>query len=87
MEPRPTTAGLFRQDFRYARSSSIRTVRVVVFPQPPHLNVLVSTGASGGTRGSTRISRSGAAQCGHVGVIDVGDNLGEPLTPPFRQRR
>jgi hypothetical protein len=56
----------------HARSSSSRTVRVIIFWHPLHLNV-VSTGASSGTRGSTLISRSGAAQCGHVGAIEVGD--------------
>jgi hypothetical protein len=48
-------------------------VRVIALSQPLHLNVLVSTGASSGTRGSTLISRKGAAQCGQVGAIDVGD--------------
>jgi hypothetical protein len=46
---------------------------VIVFWQPLHLNVLVSTGAFAGTRGSTLIRRSGAAQCGHMGAIEVGD--------------
>jgi hypothetical protein len=75
----PDNGGAFVSGLPYARSSSIRTVRVVIFPQPLHLNVRVSTGASVGTRGSTRISRSGAAQCGQVGAIDVGDISGSQL--------
>jgi hypothetical protein len=48
-------------------------VRVITLSDPLHLNVLVSTGAFSGTRGSSLISSKGAAQCGQVGAMDVGD--------------
>jgi hypothetical protein len=62
-----------RRGFFHVRSSSSRMVRVTVFWQPLHLKILVSTGAFAGTRGNTLIRRSGAAQCGHMGAIKVGD--------------
>jgi hypothetical protein len=65
--------GPLRRGFFHVRSSSSRTVRVTVFWQPLHLKILVWTGAFAGTRGSTLIGRSGAAQCGHMGAIKVGD--------------